>query len=192
MRFPRSTFLITLVGAAAVGACFGNQVSPSTFRNTCDSDSDCRDDEACIGGLCERPCTQATSADDCPSADGYAACMNGACATLCPLPEGNKKDPCPSPQTCVDLGIDLGGFGAGGGADTPMGVCTTQCTAESCPTGEACFEGFCVASCTVDTDCASGLVCLGGLCVPDLGGGSGSTSSTTAGGSDTGTGGTGQ
>ena len=177
---------------AASPGCFVDRAAPSTFRNTCNDDGECREGQACIRGLCEIPCTQKTSSEDCPFDDGYAACINGACASLCPLPEEGGKDPCPEPQTCVDLGIDLGGGGAsffgGGGDATPTGVCTSPCEGGDCPDGEVCLEGFCVATCTTDADCGTGLVCFSGFCTPDFGdtdtgGGTGSTGP----GSDTGT-----
>ncbi|RMG93674.1 MAG: hypothetical protein D6705_17980 [Deltaproteobacteria bacterium] len=180
--------LLLGLGLPLAVACFVDRAAPSTFRNTCSVDDDCRAGQACIRGLCEVPCTQQTSAEDCPFDDGYAGCINGACASVCPLPEEGEKDPCPAPQTCVDLGIDVGGGGGsffGGGSSEPTGVCTSPCEGGDCPDGEICLEGFCAATCTTDDECTSGLVCLAGICAPDFGG----TGSTGA-GSDTGTSGT--
>ncbi len=182
----RPTRAVLLAGACVWPACFTDPPPPPTFRTTCEQDTDCSSGQACIRGLCETPCTQADSAMLCPFEDGYAGCINGACASTCPLPDDGERDPCPAPQTCIDLGIDLsgvgggGGFFGGGGSDTPTGVCTSSCTVGDCPQGEACLEGFCVATCMTSDDCAAGLSCLGGLCIPDVGTGGTTTGGTGA------------
>ncbi len=178
MRLPRSLLLLTFAGATGIGACFGDQVSPPTFRNVCEVDADCRDHQVCVKGLCERPCTQATAVEDCPNSGRYAGCINGACASLCELPSEGKKDPCAAPATCWDLGLP----GAGGGGGDRIGACVTPCTEDSCPENEVCVQGFCAASCTTDGDCQSGLVCLLGICAPDPGEDPTSTSTSTGGG----------
>jgi hypothetical protein len=185
MRFPRLTLLLAFTGAATVGACFANQVAPSTFRNACDQNEDCRSDEACIVGLCQLPCAQDTFADDCPSADGYVACINGACGSLCSVPEEDGADPCSAPLECLDVGVDLSGGGFGGGASPTdaVGVCVAKCSTGSCESGERCVEGFCTATCAADAECATDFICLLGICVPDV--------PETSGG-DTSTGGAGQ
>ena len=179
-----------LAGALLGPACFTDPPPPPTFRTSCDQDQDCPKDLSCIRGLCETPCTQADSAMQCPFEDGYAGCINGACASTCPLPQDGESDPCPKPQSCVDLGIDLsgvggGGFFGGGGSNTPTGVCTSSCSVGECPDGETCLEGFCVATCVTSGDCTTGFACLGGLCIPDFGGttsGGATSGGTTSGG----------
>jgi hypothetical protein len=165
--------LIRLVLACAVTAsvaCFSERLAPPTFRYRCTSDMDCNEPEACIRGLCQIPCTQATFREDCPSAGSYAACFNGTCSNLCTIGE----DHCPDPQTCIDLPIDTsaaGGGGPFGGAQPtgPLGICGVECVPgdDVCPEGEACLQGFCVQSCMFDIDCQDGFACIAGLCLPE-------------------------
>jgi hypothetical protein len=85
----------------------------------------------------------ATAAEDCPSDEGYATCLNGTCASICTTGEGN----CPSPQDCIELPADLvasaGLFGLGDGAGLCGEACNSE-TNEGCPDGELCLDGFCL------------------------------------------------
>lgn len=153
----RGAFAALVFGLGTAAGCFLEPEPPPAFRFDCEADADCPDEEVCLSNLCQRPCTLATSSTDCPS-DTYAACINGACATLCDT--SADEDPCPAPQACTGLGL--------GDEDSGFGVCTESCTEDSCPDGETCVEGTCVQLCDVDNpDCAEGSSCLLGVCIPD-------------------------
>jgi hypothetical protein len=178
MRPIFSSVLAVLAGALVGSACYSEREPPPSFRYACDADGDCADGQSCIDGLCETPCTAETFAEVCVR--GEALCLNGVCTSTCDL----AKDTCPSAQTCFDIGIDLsgggGGFLGGGSSDTEVGVCMRPCSVDSCADAEVCIEGFCVATCTDDTQCASGTVCQAGLCLPESSSSSGTDASGDA------------
>lgn len=200
--------LIRLALACGVGVsigCYSERLPPPTYRYACDADEDCDPGEVCLDGLCQIPCTQATFDEDCPSEDFYIACFNGVCSDACTV----GKAQCPAPQSCISLGLDVsggdGGFTAGAPVDDPIGVCGVECEPGSCPEGEQCLQGFCVAQCESDADCSQGLACVAGLCLPSeipdtTTGGTGTsdgsetttgqTGTSSAGGTGTSTGGT--
>jgi len=140
---PRKTFLAWTLGAslAAVGGCFIEPAPPTNFRHDCDADAECiADEDRCIAGLCQRPCTAATSKVDCPSEDGYALCLNGTCASVC----STDKDSCPDPQQCLPPPEGLGATGQ----NPSVGFCGQACDAEmqtGCPEREFCIDGYCLA-----------------------------------------------
>ena len=169
-------FLVGLLaGLSVVMACYSERLPPPNFRYGCTQDSDCSDPQRCIDNLCQIPCTQATFSTACGQNGGFAFCLNGVCSSTCLQSDDN----CPGRQRCLSPGFNLGsliggggGFGGGGGVDTEdLGICGMECTPSSCPEGEACFAGFCVATCEPDgpDTCPSGFVCAGGLCVPGTG-----------------------
>ena len=54
----------------------------------------------------------------------------------------------------------------------PTGICGELCDESdpsSCPEGEACKQGFCVASCLDSTTCQQPFTCQLGFCLPELG-----------------------
>ncbi len=148
--------LPTLLVALTASACYSERLPPTTFRHTCGGDGDCGDDESCISGLCQVPCTTATSLEDCGApgqGSTYLGCINGVCSSICDPGSTN----CPGQQSCATLP-----------GEESAGVCMEECSADSCPDGEICIEGFCAESCdpTDPMACAEGLTCLG-VCVPD-------------------------
>ncbi len=170
MDVPRSLVVALGLGAALVTGCYSEQLPPSTYRYACEGDGDCNRDEICRRGVCERPCTQLTAADDCPFEDGYAACFNGVCASTCEL----ERDYCPASQECLDLGIEGGGGNPFGGSSAAVGICGIQCDADDnadlCPEGETCIPDF--GTCAVVCDpaapsCPEGYSCLFGFCAPE-------------------------
>jgi hypothetical protein len=176
MRPIFSSVLAVLAGAFVASACYSEREPPPSFRYACDADGDCADGQSCIDGLCETPCTAETFAEVCIR--GEALCLNGVCSSTCDL----AKDTCPSAQECFDLGIDLGGGGGGflssGSSDTAVGICIRACSADSCADAETCIEGICVATCTTDVQCGSGLTCQLGLCLPEASTSSGTDASS--------------
>lgn len=166
------TLLRTLVAVLALGGglgtgCYSEQLPPGTYRYACDADSDCNDNEMCRAGVCERTCTQVTATEDCPQADGFVACFNGACSSTCEIGAGR----CPSSQECLDFGIDVGGGGGfGGGSTAAVGICGTLCdeTNDICPQGEVCLPSFgtCVVDCSAGQACPTGFACTFGICAP--------------------------
>ena len=146
------SLLAPLLGA---GACYSERLPPPNFRYACGADGDCSDQERCIRGLCQVPCTSATGATDC---EDFLACLNGVCVSSCELPAEDcnedgedctrpeSRSTCPAPQTCMDVGFGGAGGGSffGGGSTADVGVCGQGCTSDSCPDGELCLEDFCV------------------------------------------------
>ncbi len=153
---------VALLASGLVSGCFTERLPPPAFRYACGSDVDCGMGDRCISGLCQTPCSQATFAMACDTRS-HVACFNGACASLCEIAEGSK---CPSPQTCIDVGLSEVSSETAG-----FGVCGTACTGDTCPEGELCLEGFCVQSCDLANplSCPTGLVCTAGFCLPDTG-----------------------
>ena len=159
--------LMLLTSAAALGAvlsagaCFIEPAAPSTFRFECSSDSECDADERCSSGLCQQPCG---GQDDADCGQEAPICLNGYCASICPVDD----DVCPDPQECMSLAVS-------GEDPGESGVCAVACSdANPCAEGELCYEelGLCVQTCMTAADCGSGEDCVVGLCVPtDAGGG---------------------
>jgi hypothetical protein len=193
------------IACAVMGSagCFSDRLPPPTFRYSCSVDDDCTQPEACIRGLCQIPCRQATFRDDCPAAGSYLACFNGVCSNVCTV----GADHCTQPQSCIELPLDLagsnggGGFGGGGGASSDaIGLCGVECTPgdDVCPSGEVCLQGFCVQGCMFDAECQDGFSCIFGVCLPsdvevpdtDGTGGTGLADETTGLADETSTGGT--
>lgn len=191
LRSPvvRVPFALCLLAPGLAG-CYSERLPPPNYRYACDGDADCPADERCIDGRCHVPCFQASAEHDCPSSEGFATCFNGVCVSTCELPrevcvgdgdnrvcdQAERQSTCTEPQLCLDLGIDFGGGGNvfGGPTDVELGICGQWCTEGSCPEGETCLAGFCVATCDPagpDTcNTTLGLTCQDGLCRPDLDG----------------------
>jgi hypothetical protein len=169
-----------------VVGCYSERATPPTYRYPCSSSEECPQDQSCIDGLCEIPCTTATFEDDCPQNGSFLTCFNGVCASGCDV----EDELCPTGLECVDLGLDVSGGGfIGGGSDATIGVCGRMCEAgtTSCPDGEICLQGFCVVTCDpnlAEPICPSGFECTLGVCAPP--GLGPMTASATNGGSDTG------
>lgn len=151
---------LTLLTALTATGCYSERLSPSYFRNSCGSDGECGDGEACVSGLCQVPCTMATATEDCSlSGQGgsYLACINGVCASACNIDD----DPCPGEQTCNEIPVLTEQLGAG--------ICMQECSADSCPDGEICVVGFCATACdpTDANACPEGEACELGVCLPE-------------------------
>ena len=136
--------------AFAVG-CFNAPPEPPTYRFACESDDECEGEEACIGGLCQVPCTLNVEdfSSDCPPE--YAICFNGVCSSLCLVDENR----CPEQQECIDLApYEVQGL------DEGTGLCGVLCTKpgeqSTCPDGHVCIDGgICITeggSSETDTD----------------------------------------
>ena len=98
-------------------ACFVEPTAPASLRFECESATDCEDGQQCLSGLCQLPCSTATSSVDCPAEEGYIGCVNGTCANLCQT----QDDSCPAPQSCLELPAGLLDTGGGGGWGRWMG-----------------------------------------------------------------------
>jgi hypothetical protein len=158
LHFSLAGFLLAALSASG---CYSERLPPPTFRHACGGDADCGDGESCLSGLCQVPCTMATATEDCGlsmQGGAYLACINGACSSACNL----SDDPCPGAQTCTEIPVLSEQLGAG--------LCMEMCSPsdpDSCPDGEACFDGFCATTCdpTDPLACPEGETCLG-VCVP--------------------------
>jgi hypothetical protein len=171
--------LLAAMAAVLLGhsGCFQQPAAPPAFRFSCGSADDCEAGETCLEGLCQVPCTFGNAATTCFE-DGYLTCWNGGCASACPLGDDGA---CPGSQTCIDLGLSGSSGGFGGGSSTAVGICGTLCTADSCPAGEACFEGACLRPCGTDADCGEGEACTFGFCGAPTGDGADATTGETEG-----------
>ncbi|MBC8068659.1 MAG: hypothetical protein IAG13_10030 [Deltaproteobacteria bacterium] len=169
VRFS-SLALALFGGALAAASCYSERPAPPSFRYACEGPGDCRSNETCIDNLCQVECTQATAAEVCTASD-HLLCFNGICTSGCI----EADEHCPSSQECIGVaqfGLDFssGGGGFFSSGASPDGLCGTLCDADdpdSCPSGESCLVGFCVAACETSATCATGLVCAGGLCIPE-------------------------
>lgn len=164
------------LGSVLGAGCYSEPIPPSTYRYTCEADADCSSNEQCMHGRCERPCSTVElvaagllGADSpCPVEDGFATCINGACANTCALDSGF----CAPGYTCLDIGLGSISGGSFGGSSDPVGVCAVECTDDSCPPGEACTEGACAPlDCSAGQACPADHACFFGLCMPSCAGG---------------------
>ena len=113
--------------------------------NTCGRDDDCPDGATCLNGHCED--VQCASDGDCGS---ESRCVGRYCVA----------DPGPEPE-CLDDGDCADGLRCEQGQCVPF---TAECSDHRpCPGGLACVEGFCrgeVPSCDFTPDCPDGLSCF--------------------------------
>lgn len=145
--------------------CFTDRLPPPNFRYSCGVNEDCSVGESCISGVCQVPCTVASTALCIEF--GYTACFNGTCTGLCGI---GDDESCTSPQTCQDLGVDLAdyvstqGFSSISGA---LGLCGTSCQVTGCPEEEMCIGDVCAMQCETASTCPFGFDCIANFCVPE-------------------------
>ena len=148
-------------------------VSPQCVR-----DSQCADNERCLGGRCEPRadfCTRDADCDDPSQICEQQTCIgtNGACADVDDCPNNAfcigggciQSIPCANNRQCRQIGIPL--------LRCRQGICASQinqCNRNSdCIAGNSCAFGFCIPSaspeCVRDIHCAANQVCEGRVCV---------------------------
>ncbi len=149
----------------------------------------CGGDNACASGFCvDGVCCNAACDGQCAACDvvgsvgecvastgapknGRPACDGqGTCAGSC---DGVSMDACSYPGSSVSCGD----ASCTEGRATPEATCdgAGQCgqvTASLCAPF-ACADTVCAESCTSESDCANGLACVDGACVPSTGEGGG-------------------
>src|SRR5690606_19130179 len=103
MRCFRLAFAC-LAAAGSSGSCYAERPTPPFHRFSCSTSEDCNDNEQCIRGLCQVPCTTRTMEENCRGG-AFVACLNGTCASVCELDESA----CPGTQSCIDLGLSIDG-----------------------------------------------------------------------------------
>lgn len=148
--------------------------------NPCGSHSQCRNDQACVNGICILGCR---SNKDCPA---DRACINNKCqnpceregvcgpnaicsckdhSTICKCPEGFEGNPTPE-QGCVRVPNICLSTNECPSAHTCLdNLCQLPCSdGTSCAVGERCSDNICVKVCYADSNCLPGEVCLKGVC----------------------------
>jgi outer membrane protein OmpA-like peptidoglycan-associated protein len=132
----------TLHNCLLVGFAVGLVTGLASCKDypNCDTDSDCKPKEFCVG----KKCKQCRDNRDCP--DGNA-CTDGKCSPI----EGfcRDKSQCPAGQECI------------------ANRCR-PCTADGeCPSGMRCNQGQCMRpQCVSDDQCAQDQECQNGFCRP--------------------------
>jgi hypothetical protein len=146
-------------------------------KDLCTDSLQCDAGKSCLDGRCVAKCTSST----CSS--GYACdAKSGLCvggAGSCPA----KPPPAPTGDAGVDASSDASTdastdetSGSDAGSDTAPSADsgTTDASggdaavpARVCASTAACVATHCVDKCATDGSCKSGLVCVGGGCVPD-------------------------
>jgi Cys-rich repeat protein len=158
----------------------------------CDSDTDCKDCQLCIDGICidqcpeefciNGVCAECASDEDCP--EGFV-CLNGRCVCQSGLIDdrGHCVD-CLGDEDCGLCEVCIGGDCVPKDCgdqkcDPDTGDCVDCLTSEDCGPNQICIdgecvckEGFrpdpvtgeCVADCFKDSDCGPCEICVGGQC----------------------------
>jgi len=134
--------LITGLVFGVLTACFSEPAPQPGFRFSCAGDGDCEGAEACIGELCQVPCSSTTEAEAC---ENGSLCFNGVCADLCNTDDAH----CSAPNECIAPSAEeLAAAEAAGvslGFPPGMGVCGELCeTTADCPGEEICEQGMCI------------------------------------------------
>ena len=175
----------------------GGHVCASTDPNACTDDVDCPaktgDGSLCLGGVCKAPKDLCTDSAQC---DAGKSCLDGRCVPKCSastcaagyacdaksgLCSGGagscaaKPAPAPSGDAGTDASTDASSdAGTDAAADTaPSGDASTDGATDAtvpahvCSSSATCVATHCVDPCATDGSCKSGLVCVGGGCVPD-------------------------
>jgi hypothetical protein len=116
----------------------------------------------CLGGICKAPkdlCSDSTQCDStktCEDGRCVPKCTSGSCAA------GYTCDA--SSGLCTGGALACGGSSSSGDAGTDGGDAAAP---KTCSSSSTCKGTHCVDKCATDGSCKSGLVCVGGGCVPD-------------------------
>jgi MYXO-CTERM domain-containing protein len=162
----------------------GECVPRLTNGGTCGAPSHCTSGNCVDGVCCDSACT-----GDCEACDqvdhigtctpvkgaprsGRPGCLgSGACGGFC---DGTNNTTCALPGANVSCGVAF----CATGVLTTAPACNSAATCllpppSSCDPYQCTADGVsCLTSCEVDSDCATGLVCVGGNCtqpIPDAG-----------------------
>ena len=158
-------------------ACGGCEAEPMEACNgddddcdgVTDEDAECPGRDVCLRGECREPCEANECAGSLVCIDGFCLdrCAAADCAAGEECEDGVCFDPCedgdcpPPPggdDPCIDVECDPGFFCRGGD-------CAPSCAEVSCPLGEDCFDGVCIADECAEVECPEGQDCKDGECV---------------------------
>ena len=146
-------------------ACDNGECKPASGCNT---DADCKGSRRCIDGWCrEGGCTQDS---DCGEKQ---LCQNSVCVDVACIDHTHclPEQYCDDSNNCVNDECGTDADCAMGEECAPEGFCRPEqvqtCTVDTeCDQGELCLSGECQIppSCTEDADCPADTVCQGGRC----------------------------
>ncbi len=162
----------TAVAAIPPTACGGFTCDPATLacRSTCAGDAECASAHQCVLGRCVRTCT---ASSECPTGspcvDGW--CCGSACSGPCEACDvAGMEGTCSPTAASADPSSECRGYLCDGSR-----FCTTSCTMDSeCASGFRCNGGVCTKDCTDASDCNTG-PCVDEACCSALGCAAGTT-----------------
>lgn len=102
---------------------------PCATDGTCPAGLACVAGTGCVTPKIDTPCVKST---DCSKASRDAACLRGACVTIC------ERTPCPAGRVCVRATLKR--TDVFGTSSSEVAGCMRACDAEACPAGLTCVE----------------------------------------------------
>jgi MYXO-CTERM domain-containing protein len=157
------------VRGGGLGICVGPGVDGGTAP--CTRDHDCLPGQVCEGDQCVTGCRDSDAGDSCPAGASCSALDGGVGVCSSSSPDGGtggctRDQDCNGGLVCVGDSCVVGCRDTDAGTDTCLLGTGGECRAGDAGIGQCVgMDGGVTPGCTVDADCAHGLVCDGMQCV---------------------------